>query len=173
MECNAFIAGVHSVNSSVVVYSREVGGVNPWGDPSAGKTIAKALIDTYHVDIIVQVADFSGLGVISACQDAGSPYPMVIGTVGDQWSLAPNNTLTSVLMDTPRFMDTVVKSMIAGTFLGYKSIDIDLSALAPFHNLDPSVPSDVKTLLATTEAGIKAGTIVVPQDPTQPPDHSP
>jgi len=173
MECNAFIAGVHSVNSSVVVYSREIGGTNPWGDPAAGKTIAQALINTYDVDIIVQVADFSGLGVISACQDAGSPYPMVIGTVADQWSLAPDNTLTSVLMDTPRFMGMIVNSTIAGTFLGYQSIDIDLSALAPFHNLDSLVSSDVRTLLDDTAAGIQAGTIVVPQDSSTPPDHSP
>lgn len=173
MECNAFIAGVHSVNSSVVVYSRELDTENPWGDPALGKSVASALIATYDVDIIVQVADYSGLGIIQACQEAGSPYPMVIGTCGDQFALAPDNTLTSVLMDTPRFMDMIVKSVILGDFLGYQSIDVDLSGLAPFHNIDPLVPQSVRDLLADTAAGIQNSTIIVPQDNTLPPDHSP
>jgi len=152
MEANAFIAGVHSVDPAIIVYTREVGGANPWGDPAAGKTIAQALIDTYNVDIIVHVADFSGRGVIEACVERGK---MVIGCVADQWSLAPDNMLTSILMDTSRFMVMIVDSVLGGAFLGFKSIDVDLSSLAPFHNLDPLVPQSVKELLAKTAALIK------------------
>jgi basic membrane lipoprotein Med (substrate-binding protein (PBP1-ABC) superfamily) len=155
MEANAFIAGVHSVNSSVVVYTREVGGTNPWGDPATGKIIAQTLINTYGVDIIAHVADFSGRGVMEACAAAGSPYPMVIGCVADQWELCPNNMVTSILMDTARFMDMIVQCILGGAFLGYKSINMDLSALASFHNLDPHVPQDVKDLLAATANLIK------------------
>jgi len=155
MECNAFIAGVHSVNPAVVVYTREVGGTNPWGDPAAGYTIAQTLINTYNVDIIVHVADYSGRGVISACIDLDKT---VIGCVADQWSLAPNHMLTSVLMDIARFMDMIVQCKLGGAFLGYKSVDVDLSSLAPFHNLDPLVPQDVKNLLAATAALVKTDT---------------
>lgn len=173
MECNAFMAGVHSINSSVVVYSRELDTENPWGDPTLGKTVAKSLIDTYDVDIIVQVADFSGLGIIQACEEAGSPYPMVIGTCGDQWLLAPDNTLTSVLMDTPEFMEMIIRCVLRGKFLGYQSLDVDLSGLAPFHNLDPLVPQSVRDLLADRAAGIRTHAIIVPQDSSLPPEHSP
>ena len=152
MEGNAFIAGVHAVNPAAVVYTREVGGFNPWGDFAAGKTIAEALIDINNVDIIVHVADYSGQGVITGC--AGRDKT-VIGCVADQWSLAPDNMLTSVLMDTPKFMVMIVDCILGGAFLGYKSIDVDLSALAPFHNLNASVPQDVKDLLAATEALIR------------------
>ncbi len=173
MEANAFIAGVHSVNSSVVVYTREVGGTNPWGDPAAGKTIARTLINTYGVDIIAHVADFSGRGVMEACAEAGKPYPMVIGCVADQWTLCPDNMLTSILMDTPGFMNMIIRCVLRGKFLGYKSLDVDLSSLAPFHNLDPLVPQSVRGLLADTIAGINMHAIIVPQNPYKPPEHSP
>jgi len=150
MECNAFIAGVHSVDPSIVVYNREVGA---WDNPSLGSSLAEALIVTHDVDIIVHVADYSGRGVISACVDYDI---IVIGSVADQWELAPDNMLTSVLMDIPRFMDMIVQSILGGGFLGYMSIEIDLSGLAPFHNLDPLVPQDVKDLLAASAALIKA-----------------
>ncbi|MDH5374423.1 MAG: BMP family ABC transporter substrate-binding protein [Candidatus Bathyarchaeota archaeon] len=149
MECNAFIAGVHSVDPSIVVYNREVGA---WDDPSLGYSLAEALIVNHDVDIIVHVADYSGRGVISACVEYDI---MVIGCVADQWELAPDNMLTSILMDIPRFMDMIVQCILGGGFLGYMSIEIDLSGLAPFHNLDPLVPQDVKDLLAASAALIK------------------
>jgi len=155
MEANAFVAGVKYADSSVTVHLREVGGTNPWGDPSAGYQIASTLIETYDVDIIAHVADFSGRGVMQACADHGQPYPMVIGCVADQYELSPDNMVTSILMDTPKFMDLIVQYMINGVDLGYKSIDIDLSSLAPFHNLDPYVPQDVRDLLAATEKLIR------------------
>jgi basic membrane lipoprotein Med (substrate-binding protein (PBP1-ABC) superfamily) len=149
MECNAFIAGVHSVDPSIVVYNREVGA---WDDPSLGYSLAEALIVNHDVDIIVHVADYSGRGVISAAVDYDK---MVIGCVADQWELAPDNMLTSILMDIPKFMDMILQIMLAGGFLGYESIEVDLSGLASFHNLDPLVPQDVKDLLAASAALIK------------------
>ena len=149
MECNAFIAGVHSVDPSIVVHNREVGA---WDDPSLGYSLAEALIVNHDVDIIVHVADFSGRGVISACVDYDK---MVIGCVADQWELAPDNMLTSILAEIPKFMDMILQSILGGGFLGYQSIEIDLSGLASFHNFDPLVPQDVKDLLAASAALIK------------------
>jgi len=150
MECNAFIAGVHSVDPAIVVHNRDCGG--NWGDPSLGYSLAKALITEKNCDILVHVADFSGRGVISAAIDYNKT---VIGCVADQWELAPNNMLTSILMDIPRFMDQIVLCKLGGAFLGYKSIEIDLSGLAPYHNFEDDVPQDVKDLLAARAALIK------------------
>jgi len=165
MEFNAFKAGVESVNNATIVYATAAG---TWGDASLGYQIAQSLIQTHNVDIIVQVADLTGRGVIAACQ---AYNVKVIGTVADQVAIAPNVTLTSIIMDTPRFMDMIAQNITAGTFkqkMGGTIVDVDLSYLAPFHNFENVVPQAVKDLLATTANNIKNGIIVVPRNATQP-----
>jgi len=169
MEFWAFKAGVESVNTNAKVYARVAG---TWGDASVGYQIAKALITTKNVDIIVQVADLTGRGVIAACQAYGVK---VIGSVADQVAIAPNVTLTSIMMDTPLFMEMVVQRIMNGTFLGKMggtTVDVNLGYLAPFHEFDKVVPQNVKDLLKTTEEKINRGAIVVPRTVTDkaPPD---
>jgi len=170
MEGYAFIAGVHSSNPNAKVYVRVVG---TWGDPSLGFQIASSLIQTKNVDIIVQIADATGRGVITAAQQYNAT---VIGTVGDQAVLAPYNTLTSVMMNTTGYMETVVKHVMAGDFkqaLGGKVINVNIGYLAPFHNYDSKVPQSVKDLLVATEQGMQNGSIAVPQTVTQDPPPDP
>jgi basic membrane protein A len=172
MEFWAFKAGVESVNPSAKVYARVAGS---WGDASLGYQIAKSLIQTKHVDIIVQVADLTGRGVIRAAQELGI---MVIGTCGDQSVLGPEATLTSIMMDTPGFMEMIVQSIMDGTFkdrFAGKIVDLDLSSppLAPFHNYEQAVPQEVKDLLNQTDAAIKNGSIVVPRTVTEAPPRDP
>lgn len=165
MEFNAFKAGVQSVNNATKVIGTAVG---TWGDASQGYQVAQSIINTYSTDIIVQVADLTGRGVIAACQ---ARNVTVIGTVADQDAIAPSITLTSIIMDTPKFMDMIAQNITAGTFkqeMAGKLIDIDLSYLAPFHQFDSSVPQSVKDLLATTESNIQNGIIVVPRNATAP-----
>jgi basic membrane protein A len=164
MEFWAFKAGVESANPSAKVYARVTGA---WGDASLGYQVAKSLIQTKDVDIIVQIADLTGRGIIRAAQQFGV---MVIGTVADQSVLAPEATLTSVMMDTAGFMEMIVQSVMDGTFkdkYGGKLVDVDLSSLAPFHNFDQAVPQEVKDLLKQTDENIKNGTIVVPRTVTE------
>ena len=170
MEFWAFKAGVESVNPSAKVYARVTGA---WGDASLGYQIAKSLIQTKHVDIIVQIADLTGRGIIRACQEFGI---MVIGTVADQSVLAPEATLTSIMMDTPGFMEMIVQSIMDGTFkdkFAGKLVDVDISSLAPFHNFEQAVPQEVKDLLKQTDDAIKNGTIVVPRTVTEAPPRDP
>jgi len=169
MEFWAFKAGVESVNPNVKVYARDAG---TWGDASAGYLIAKTLIETKNVDIIVQVADLTGRGIFAACQAYGKK---IIGTVADQAAIAPNVTLTSIMMDTPKFMEMVVQRIENGTWtaIGGTAVDMDLSYLAPFHQFENVVSQAVKDLLATTEEDIKAGDIVVPRTVTATPPADP
>ena len=162
MEFWAFVAGVDSVNSDVDVYCRVAGS---WGDASLGYQIADSLITTNNVDIIVQVADLTGRGIFAACQ---ANDVKIIGTVADQVAIAPSVTLTSIMMDTPRFMEMVVQRIINGTWdeIGGTAVDVDLSYLAPFHNFEDVVPQATKDLLAATEEDIEDGTIVVPRTVT-------
>jgi len=162
MEFWAFVAGVDSVNPDVKVYAR---GDLTWGDASLGYQVAKTLIETKNVDIIVQVADLTGRGIFAACQAYGVK---IIGTVADQAAIAPNVTLTSIMMDTPSFMEMVVQRIINGTWtaIGGTAVDVDLSYLAPFHQFENVVPQAVKDLLAAREEDIEEGTIVVPRNVT-------
>ncbi len=170
MEFYAFKAGVASVNPTAKVYARVAG---TWGDPSLGFQIAKALIETKNVDIIVQVADATGRGVITAAQQLSK---VVIGTVGDQAVLAPEVTMTSIMMDTPGFMESVVLSIMNGTFrqtMGGKVVHSDLGFLAPFHLFEDQILPSVKNLLASVKADLNQGVIVVPRTVTADPPPDP
>ena len=170
MEFYAFEAGVESVNANAKVYARVAG---TWGDPSLGFQIAKTLIETKNVDILVHVADATGRGVITAAEQLGAT---VIGTVGDQAVLAPDAMMTSIMMDTPGFMESVVLSIMNGTFLqtmGGRVVSRDLGFLAPFHRFENQIPQAVKDLLVSVEADIGDGTVAVPRTVTAEPPPDP
>ncbi|KKL88699.1 hypothetical protein LCGC14_1922080 [marine sediment metagenome] len=170
MEFFAFKAGVKSVNNDSCVYARVAG---TWGDIALGKQITKALIETKNVDIVVQVADTTGRGVIAAAVEADIT---VIGTVGDQAVLAPDNTMTSIGMDTQKLMELVVQYVENGTHmsdLANKTWDIPIgNYLHPYHNYDSIIPQSVKDKVDDVKAGIANGTIIVPRidEPTAPAD---
>jgi len=168
-EFYAYQAGVHSVNPSAKVYLTVPG---TWADPSIGFQDAQTMINTNHVDIIVPIADATGRGVIAAATIANKS---IIGTVEDQVTLAPNNMMTSVLLNTTAFMQMVIQHINGGTWsqIGGKVVDMNLGSLSPFHYYDTIIPTSVKTLLATTQQGINTGKIQVPFTYTQNPPTTP
>ncbi|KKM62584.1 hypothetical protein LCGC14_1520220 [marine sediment metagenome] len=160
MEFYAFKAGVESVNDDALVYARVAG---TWGDALIGRQITEALINTKNVDIVVQVADTTGRGVIAACIAANIS---VIGTVADQYLLGPGNTMTSIGMNTSLLMEIVVQRIENGTagWFAYKSWDIPIgNYLFPYHDYDDRIPQSVKDQVDDAKAGIANGTIVVPR----------
>lgn len=171
LEFYAFEAGVKRVNEDALVYARVAG---TWGDAAIGKEITEALIETKNVDIVVQVADTTGRGVISAAEEAGIA---VIGTVGDQYSLAPEVTMTSIGMDTARLMEIVAQRVENGTamsVLGGTSWEIPIGDyLHPYHEYEDKIPDDVKDLVADVKIGIENGSIVVPRTVTDDPPEDP
>lgn len=171
-EFYAYQAGVHSVNPSAKVYLTIPG---TWSDPSLGATVANEMITADHVDILVPIADATGRGAIAAATITTVENVSIIGTVEDQVTLAPNNMMTSVLLNTTAFMQMVVQRITNSTFsqIGGKVIDMDLGSLAPFHAYDSIIPNSVKTLLAETSQGIDNGTIQVPFTYTQNPPTTP
>ncbi|KKL69940.1 hypothetical protein LCGC14_2109890 [marine sediment metagenome] len=159
MEFEAFKDGVESVNDDACVYGRVAG---TWGDAAIGKQITESLIETKNVDIVVQVADTTGRGVIAAAIEAGIA---VIGTVADQNSLAPLNTMTSIGMDTQLMMEIIAQRIENGTamsVLGGTSWDIPIgNYLYPYHSYDSIIPQSVKDQVDDAKADIADGTIVV------------
>ncbi|KKM88534.1 hypothetical protein LCGC14_1257800 [marine sediment metagenome] len=160
-EFYAFKAGVESVNSEACVFGRVAG---DWGDAALGKQITDALIETKNIDIVVQVADTTGRGVIAAAIEAGIA---VIGTVADQNSLAPLNTMTSIGMDTSGLMELVAQRIENGTamsVLGGTSWDIPIgNYLYPYHSYNTTIPQSVKDAVDDAAADIADGTVVVPR----------
>jgi basic membrane protein A len=164
MEFYAFKAGVESVNNDTCVFARVAG---TWGDAAIGKEITKSLIETKNVDIVVQVADTTGRGVIAAAIEADIA---VIGTVADQNSLAPLNTMTSIGMNTTLMMDLVAQEIENGTGisnLGGTSWELPIgNYLYPYHSYDTIIPQSVKDQVDNAEAAIGNGTIIVPETVT-------
>ncbi|TKJ22351.1 MAG: hypothetical protein CEE43_07310 [Promethearchaeota archaeon Loki_b32] len=161
MEFYAFKAGVESINDVACVFARVA---YDWGDAALGKQITEALIEQKNVDIVVQVADTTGRGVIAACIETDIA---VIGTVADQYSLAPLNTMTSIGMDTQRLMEIVVQRIENGTamsVLGNTSWELNIgNYLYPYHHYNDTIPQSVKDQVDEAKAGIANGTIIVPQ----------
>jgi len=159
-EFYAFKAGVESVNDDACVYGRVAG---TWGDAAIGQQITESLIETKNVDIVVQVADTTGRGVISACIAADIA---VIGTVADQYSLAPLHTMTSIGMDTQLMMEIIAQRIENGTamsVLGGTSWKLPIgNYLYPYHNYNNTIPQSVKDQVVAAKTGIANGTIEVP-----------
>jgi basic membrane lipoprotein Med (substrate-binding protein (PBP1-ABC) superfamily) len=187
MEFYAFVAGVNATNPSVKVYCTVAG---TWSDATLGLQIAKTMIQNDHTDIIAQVADATGRGAFTAAQLYNATVPgtgaqvhvSVIGTVADQASLAPNNVMTSVLMNTTAFITAVVQHIDAGTWsqIGGQDLFMNLGSLSSYHNYSAvssytpyGIPASVQTYVSNIVAQVNAGTIKVQQEVTQNPPSGP
>lgn len=105
----AFIKGAQSVNPKVTVLASYIAG---WYDPAKAEEHAAAKIE-------------AGANVIY-CERVGAEQAAVkakkkvyvIGQMVDQYQLAPENTVTSVVWDMTTTVESAVKSVAAGTFTG-------------------------------------------------------
>lgn len=168
-EFYAYQAGVHASNPTAKVYLTVPG---TWSDPTIGYQDAQTMMATNHVDVLVPIADTTGLGVIAAATVTNTT---LIGTVLDQVVLSPSNMMTSVLLNMTAFIQPVIEHIINGTWsqIGGQVQNLNLGSLGPFHAFDSAIPTSVKTLLNQTAAGIANGTIQVPFNNTQNPPTTP
>ncbi len=140
-----------------------------WDDPKKGKEAALAQIFS-GADFILHVADTSGHGVIEAAKEKGI---FAFGAVSDQHQLAPNTVLTSFVLDIDKAFDQSVQMVVENRFEGriFKpGLEASKGAsgdgivyLAPFHELDSSVPVDVKERLSQLTQDIIDKKIAVPE----------
>jgi len=159
-EFYAFEAGVNATNPNVKVYASVPG---TWSDPNTGYSVATALIQQNHVDIIANIADATGRGVVAAVQFNNAS---VIGTVEDQVALAPYNTMTSVMANFTAFLQPVIQSVMQGTFSSNyagKVVEMNLGYIGPYHNYNNTIPASVQALVSNTATQIASGQITVPQ----------
>lgn len=158
--------GAQDVNPTVKVL---VTFLDDWDNSTKGKKAAISQIDK-GADFLLHVADTSGHGVIEAAKEKGI---YALGAISDQNKLAPETVLTSFVLDTEKAFDKVIKSVQTGNFSGeiFKpGLESEKGAsgdgivyIAPFHNLEHTVPENVKLQLEQLEEDIISDKIKIPE----------
>jgi len=158
--------GAENVNPDVKVL---VTFLDDWDNSTKGKKAAISQIDR-GADFILQVADTSGQGVIEAAKERGI---YAFGAISDQNKLAPDTVLTSFVLDATKAFDQVVKLVKTGNFSGQifkPGLESEKGAsgdgivyIAPFHNLEYTVPENVKLWLEQLKEDVINGKIKVPE----------
>ena len=127
-----------------------------------GRALGESLMDE-GADVIMPVAGPVGLGTAAAVQERGGVY--IIGVDSDWTQTSPefaDIVLTSVLKKMDVTTYKAIEAAKDGTFAGgvvvgtLENTGVDL---APFHDLDSMVSSDLKTALDEIRQGIIDGTI--------------
>jgi basic membrane protein A len=125
-----------------------------------GRALGESLMDE-GADIIMPVAGPVGLGTAAAVQERGGAW--IVGVDNDWFVVNPEYgaiTLTSVLknMDVTTF--NVIQSVLDGSFAGgvtLGNLENGGVGLAPFHDMDSSVPDEVKAELQDVAAKLVSG----------------
>jgi basic membrane protein A len=131
-----------------------------------GRAFAKNLHDE-GADIIMPVAGAVGLGSAALADELGVDALKIIGVDADQYLTDPEKKhvyLTSVLKRMDSTVVEAIKQAQSGSFAGGVLVGTLKSGgvgLAPFHDLDPAVPAELKSELDAIANGIKNGSISV------------
>ena len=158
--------GSKDINPHIKVLSTYL---DEWDSPDKGKEAALSQIDS-GVDVLLQVADTSGSGVIEAAKEKKI---YAFGSVSDQNKLAPNTVLTSFVLDEDKAFDKAIKMIQNSNFTGqifkpglelYKGAPGDgIVYLAPFYGLENKVPTEVKAKLDQLKEDIISKKISIPE----------
>ena len=159
--------GAHDINNNITVLATYL---DDWDNPSKGKEATLSQINEGGVDFMLQVADTSGLGVIEAAKEKKI---FAFGAVSDQHKLAPNTVLTSFVLDVEKAFDQVIRMIQKGNFSGqvfkpgleyYNGASGDgIIYIAPFYDLENSIPEAVKIKFNQLKEDIINGKVVVPE----------
>lgn len=159
---NGYIAGARSVNSDVKVKTTYI---ESWFDPAKAKESAEAQI--------AAGADFvyaERFGPFEAVQ--AHPGTYAFGHFVDQSSLAPEVVVTSVVArwdpDAEVIIDAWWDHVVNGTPYNAPMERVQFfmkdggADIAPYHDLDSTLPQDVKDAVAKAKADILSGSLEVP-----------
>jgi len=150
-----FYAGVHAVDPSAKILLKYT---NDFNNPNNGQVFAQSEI-AQHADIIFQVAGGSGLGVITAAQQA---HVYAIGVDADQNYLAPNTVITSAEKGVNVATFDTIKEGLDGTLKAgpqYFSLANNGVGMAPPIS---AIPRSIVNQVLQSEKEIISGKIVPP-----------
>lgn len=172
---DGFVRGAdhyNSVNGTSVsvlgwdVENREGLFTNNFDSLDDGRAYAQNLYDE-GADIVLPVAGPVGLGSAALADEVGADKLMIIGVDADLFETDPQKGhvyLTSITKRMDATVLAVIEAAMNDTFEGgllTGSLENGGVDLAPFHDLDGSVPDDLKAALADIRAGIIDGSIAV------------
>lgn len=157
-ELEAFKLAAKSVNPDIKVLEVYI---NSFVDTNLGYEAAMTMIDQ-GADVVYHVANQAGNGVLKACEEKDV---LCCGNSFDQNSIAPNHVLASTIYNMDQVMITAVGSILDGTFKGgvYNlGMDKDVVEISGYHDLESTIPQEVRDLIADNIAKITSGELEVP-----------
>jgi len=161
-------AGALYINPNIevnTVYHSDVGFDKTFTDPEWGAQTAKSMMDQ-GADAVFGCGGLTGNGAITAAAQAGK---YAIGVDADQFLTLPEASarmLSSAMkLITPGVAELIAAakdgSIKAGNFTG-------AAGYAPYHDLDSSVPAEVKTAMEEINKGLLDGSISTGVSPAKP-----
>ena len=134
-------------------------------DPATAKNTALMQIDQ-GIDVLYA----ERLGVIEA---AAEKKLWAFGNMSDQNNLAPDYVVTSAVWNMDPTVDYLINQVKAGTFTAQDLKDFSMmgkggASLAPFHNTESKLPSELVQKVKNKEKAIQDGTFRVDINETQP-----
>jgi len=116
-----YTAGVHAVNSSIIVDQAWVQQYSPDGfkDPEEAGRIAEGMYRN-GTDVIYTTAGYSNTGAINAAKNSTGRY--IIGTDSDQSPLGPEFVLASAVKRVDRVVYTGIGEYLNGSFAGGEQV---------------------------------------------------
>ncbi|HZW83948.1 MAG TPA: BMP family ABC transporter substrate-binding protein [Candidatus Deferrimicrobium sp.] len=157
-----FRAGVAAVNPKIEV---KTGYAASFTDSAKGKSISNAMYDQ-GVDVIFHASGGVGKGLFEAAQEKskGGNKVWAIGVDSDQYKLAPENTLSSMIKSVDNAVFDVTKRLKDGKWKGGEIITYGLKEggidIAPTTN--KNTPKEVIDVVNQFKDKIIKGEIVVP-----------
>jgi basic membrane protein A len=156
--------GAQSVNPDIsVLITYHPGGLESgFTDPEWGATTARQALDQ-GADVIFGAGGNTGNGaLIEIATAAGSSETPLycIGVDADQWGTLPEAQpclITSAMKLITPGVQALIERAAGGDFPGGNFVGE--VGLAPYHDFDGAVPAEVKTLITTTAAALKEGSM--------------
>lgn len=162
----AYADGMNGTTTEVfVVYHSDVGFDKTFTDPEWGAQTAKSMMDQ-GADAVFGCGGLTGNGAITAAAQAGA---YAIGVDADQFltlpEAAPRMLSSAMKLITPGVAELIAAakdgSIAAGNFTG-------AAGYAPYHDLDGSVPAEVKAAMEEINKGLLDGSIQTGVSPAKP-----
>lgn len=157
-ELEAFKAGAKDTVPGIQVLEIYI---NSYVDATLGKEAAMSMI-RQNADVLYQVANQAGTGVITAAQENGI---LCCGNSYDQNSIAPETVMCSTVYNMPKVITTAVGAAIDGTYKGgifYLGMKEGVVDIAGYNGFEDKIPQDVKDNIAAKKDAIIKGEFIVP-----------
>jgi len=164
-----FIYGAQAYNPNIKILADYI---LAWDDPDKAKEHTLALLNQ-GADVIYNGGDGISKGTIEAAVEwkASGKYVYIIGGIYDQYELASDITLTSVVFYPATNIRQMVEDARKGQLQPSYLMDMTKGGvdLAPYHNMESAIPQSVRDKVAEMRQAIISGTLTITNTETEVP----